>query len=141
MLMMCVTFCAVVMRYMFNAPILGGNEVIQLLSVAVVFLAMPYATQTEAHIRVDVLDHLIGPYGRFFGDLLSRSLSIIVISFLVHRMWLKTLDSLEYEDATNMLNIPLWPFYGLILLGMAIFVLLLATQILDIWLKGATDNE
>lgn len=139
--MMCVTFAAVVMRYLFNAPILGGNEVIQLLSVAVVFLAMPYATQTEAHIRVDVLDHVIGPYGRLIGDILSRCISIVVLSFLVHRMWLKVLDSMEFKDATNMLSIPIWPFYGLILLGMALFVVLLVTQIIDVWLNRASDNE
>ena len=40
-----VTFAGVVMRYAFNAPILGNNEIIEMASVVLVMLAMPRAAQ------------------------------------------------------------------------------------------------
>ncbi len=140
-LMVCVTFSGVVMRYVFNAPILGGNEVIQLLAVAVVFLAMPFAAQTEAHIRVDVLDTAIGRFGRYVGDILSRGISVFVLSILIYRIGIKALEAIEFGDTTNMLSIPLWPFYGLIALGMGLSVLQLLVQLLDILRKGLNHHE
>jgi len=135
-IMMVVTFVSVIMRYIFNAPLLGNNEIVQLMAVSLVMLAMPFATQTEAHVRVDVLDAHIGRYGRFTGDLLARCLAGFVLASLLHRTWFKLLDTLTYGDATNMLRIPIWPFYGFILLGMGLYLLLLVIQVIGVLRKG-----
>ncbi len=135
--MMGVTFVGVVMRYAFNAPILGNNEIVQLLAVALVMLALPYATQTEAHVRVDVFDRMIGRWGRFAGDVVSRGLTILVFCFLARRAWLKALDAAEFGDATNMLGLPIWPLYGLITLGFALCTVVLALQIVARLQQGA----
>ncbi|MCX8998115.1 TRAP transporter small permease [Rhizobiaceae bacterium BDR2-2] len=127
--MMMVIAVGVVLRFVFAYPILGSNEIIQLASVAVVMLALPYCTETRGHVRVDVLDEAIGRAGRFSGDILSRLLSGFVLSALVWRAWLKALDAFEYNDATNMLNLPIWPFYAMIAAGMALCVLVFAAQI------------
>lgn len=139
-LMMGVTFVSVLMRYLFNAPILGSNEIIQLLSVCLVMFAMSYATQTEAHVRVDVLDRAIGRIGRFVGDILARAVIGIILWVLVGKAWDKCLDALEYGDATNMLRIPLWPFYALIAVGMALYLLVVVLQVIDIVLGSPSDD-
>lgn len=140
-IMMSVTFIGVVMRYAFNAPILGVNEMMELSSVALVMLAMPYATQAQVHVRVDVLDKAIGKYARYFGDLMTRAVSSYVLFVLVQRAWLRFTAALQYGDATNMLKAPLWPFYGLIVLGMSLFILVLLLQAVDIARKGPTDHD
>ena len=139
--MMGVIFVAVLMRYALNAPILGANEIVQMSSVALVMLALPFATQTETHVRVDVLDNWIGRYGRFLGDLVARGLAIFVLSVLVRRTWQRLWDAYEFEDATNMLDVPYWPFYGLIALGMALNVAVLVAQAVDGLLRGPATNE
>lgn len=136
-----VTFAGVVMRYVFNAPILGSNEIIEMASVVLVMLAMPGAAQKEVHIRVDVFDGMIGAAGRFAGDIFSRGISICLLTFLGWRSWGKLADAAEYGDATNMLNIPLWPFYGLLVLGAALYVLVLAIQTVDIVKSGVARSE
>lgn len=136
LIMMAVTFVSVVMRYLFNTPLLGNNEIVQLMAVSLAMLAMPYATQTDAHVRVDILDARIGRYGRFLGDILSRCLAGYVLIVLTYRAWLKMLDAARYGDATNMLQIPIWPFYGLIVAGMALYVLVLGLQLLELLKAG-----
>jgi TRAP-type C4-dicarboxylate transport system permease small subunit len=121
---------SVVLRYLFSAPLLGVNEIVQLTSVALVMLALPYCTAVEGHVRVDVLDHAIGPSGRLLGDVLSPALSGFVLGWLAYRAALKALDAWEYGDATNMLSLPLWPFYGLLSIGTGLAVLVLAEQLL-----------
>ncbi|KJS09199.1 MAG: hypothetical protein VR78_16660 [Hoeflea sp. BRH_c9] len=136
-----VTFAGVVMRYFFNAPILGNNEIIELASVVVVMLAMPGAAQNNMHIRVDVFDGPIGAFGRFAGDILTRGLSIYLLTLLGWRAWGKLADAAEYGDATNMLSIPLWPFYGLLVLGAALYAIVLAIQLVDILRSGVASSE
>ena len=124
------------MRYVFAAPILGSNEIIQLASVALVMLAMPSAAQEEDHIRVDVFDGAIGAVGRFVGDLLSRGIAIYLLGLLALRSWVKLQDAAEFGDATNMLAIPLWPFYGLLALGAMLYAIVLILQLIDVLRTG-----
>ncbi|GKY89928.1 TRAP transporter small permease [Sinisalibacter aestuarii] len=139
--MMSITFVGVVMRYAFNAPILGVNEIVQLMSVSMVMLALPYATQTDAHVRIDVLDGKIGRYGRLFGDILARLVGGYVLIVLVTRAWRRLADAFEYGDATNMLRLSLWPFYGLIVLGICLVILIFALQIIDLLRRGRSYDD
>ena len=115
-------------RYALGSPLLGVNEVVQLGAVALVMLALPYCTSEGAHVRADVFDPFIGRWGRFGGDVLSRSLSVLALVVLVWRAWGKMLDAWEFGDATNMLGWPIWPAYALICAGMALAALILALE-------------
>lgn len=126
----------VIMRYVFGNPMLGSNEIIQLTAVAVVMLALPYCTDQNGHVRVDVFDNAIGARGRWFGDVFSRVLSAFVLSALVVRSAFKSIDTWQYADTTNMLGLPLWPFYAMISLGMALCVLVLVEQIIVLFITG-----
>jgi TRAP-type transport system small permease protein len=128
--MVVVIATSVIMRYIVGSPLLGVNEIVQLVSVAVVMLALPYCTDQGAHVRVDVLDNAIGAGGRWFGDVISRVLSGFVLSILVWRSGWKAVDAWEFDDVTNMLGLPIWPFYALIALGIGLCVLVLAEQLL-----------
>lgn len=130
----------VVLRYAFATPILGINEIVQLNSVAVVMLALPWATAEGAHVRVDVLDAAIGARWRFVGDLMSRLLSGFALAVLVWRSALKAIDAAKYGDATNMLGLPIWPFYAILALGMALCVVMLALQVVLILKAGPSDE-
>ena len=140
-ILLVVTFASVIMRYFFNAPILGSNEIIQLASVVLVMLAMPGAAQKGMHIRVDVFDNWIGAIGRLAGDILTRAVSVYLLGILAWRAWGKLLDAAEFGDATNMLTIPLWPFYGLLILGSVLYALVLIIQLVDIVRTGAARDE
>lgn len=135
------TVASVIMRYIFSAPILGSNEIIQLVSVVLVMLAMPAAAHYGDHVCVDVLDSQIGAIGRFVGDLLSRAIAIFLLWQLAVRSWTKLLDAAEFGDATNMLEIPLWPFYGLLMLGAMLYVVVLALQLVDVLRSGVLRDE
>ncbi len=127
----------VVLRYVFGTPLLGLNEINQLTAVVLVMAALPYCTIKNGHVGVDVFDNAIGPWGRFIGDVVSRLLSGFVLSVLVWRAGLKALDAWEYEDATNMLDLPIWPFYAVLSIGAALCVLVFAVQLIDILKRGA----
>lgn len=126
----------VVLRYAFGTPVLGLNEINQMAAVALVMAALPYCTEQRGHVGVDVFDNALGRWGRLAGDLGSRLLSGFVLSVLVQRAVLKALDAREFGDTTNMLALPIWPFYGILALGMALCVLVLLAQFVAILRSG-----
>ncbi|MEL0023133.1 MAG: TRAP transporter small permease subunit, partial [Alphaproteobacteria bacterium] len=67
---MCLVSYAVFRRYVMNDPVLGDAEIVQMGMSIVVMMAMPYATASGAHIRVDIFDRKIGCWGRYLGDAL-----------------------------------------------------------------------
>lgn len=127
--MMVFVFVSAILRYAFNAPIAGGNEVLEMASVATVMLAVPYCTTQDAHVRIDLLDKALGRVGRLFTDALYCVIGIVVLGFLANSYLARTFDALEYEDVTNMLDIPVWPFYALIVFGMGLYAVILAVQL------------
>ncbi|WP_461468994.1 TRAP transporter small permease [Pararhodobacter sp.] len=139
--MVAVISLGVVMRYVVGNPLLGVNEIVQLIAVALAMLALPYATAAGAHVRVDLLDRHLGRWGRMFGDLSSRALSIIALVFLCRQAWRKAAEAQEFGDVTNMLELPLWPVYGAILLGMGLCVAVLAAEVAGLLLGWKRDDE
>ena len=136
-----VTFVGVIMRYVFASPILGSNEIIQLTSIALIMLAMPLAAQKEIHVRVDVFDKLIGGVGRFAGDIFSRAVGTYILAMLGMRAWDKLLEVAEFGDSTNMLQIPIWPFYALLVLGAVLYAIVLVLQGIDIVRHGVSRDD
>lgn len=132
---------AVIMRYVVGQPILGVNEILQLIAVALAMLALPYATQSRTHVRAGIFDTVLGRWGRMAGDIVTRILSIVALCVLVDRAWRKAADALEFGDSTNMLGLPVWPLFGLVAAGMSLCVLVFAVQILVVAItRNALDD-
>lgn len=140
-LMMLLVSISVFFRYVLNQPILGDQEIVEMGMSLVVMLAMPFAAQQGAHIRVDILDRRLGDWGRFIGDVFARGVSCFVIYLLIRKTWDKTLDAYEYEDVTNMLEIPVWIPFGAITFGMGLFGVVLLVQLIAQFRKGVTGYE
>ena len=126
----------IAMRYVFRMPILGVNEFVQLAAVALVMSALPYCTSRSGHVNVDVFENAIGWFGRFVGDIVSHGLSLLVFAILTQRAALKALDALEWGDATNMLGLPIWPFYASLAFGALLCALIFFAQMLVVLAKG-----
>lgn len=127
----------VVMRYAVGTPLLGINEFVQLTAVALVMSALPYCTANQEHVAVDVFERFLGRWVLFAGDILARLLSGFVLAILTHRAVLKALDAWEWGDATNMLRMPIWPFYAILATGTGLCVLIFAAQLGLILVRGA----
>lgn len=136
---MLIVTAGVVMRYLFNTPLLGVNEIVQLTAVALVMSALPYCTAKGDHVAVDVFDAWLGKWGRLAGDILSRVISATVLTLLCRRAVIKALDALEWGDATNMLKMPIWPFYAVLAVGVGLCALVFVMQLMMIVTRG-TDQ-
>jgi len=128
MLLLCV---AVIFRYFFNYPIIGVDELVQLGMLFVVMLAMPYCTYTNTHIKVDILEDLLSARVRYIADIFNGLVAIFFIGILVYMSWHNWLDAIEYEDTTNLIELPIWPAYACLTFSLSLFLLVLCWRLVE----------
>ncbi len=115
--LMLLTVAAVVMRYVFNAPILGAQDISELSLAVVVFLGIPYCGWTGGHVAVDLISTVVGESRLRYTDTLMRLVGAVLFGFVAWQAMRQALDALEYGEATNLVEISHHPFMFLMSFG------------------------
>jgi TRAP-type C4-dicarboxylate transport system permease small subunit len=124
---MAVMFTDVVGRYLFDAPIQGGFEIIAYLLGFLIFSGFPLVTGAQDHITVGLLDAAFRGRARWLRDLLVLVVSVVAVGFIARRMWDQAV--LLEADATvgQTFDLEIAPFvYVFAALSAVAFVLILA---------------
>jgi len=128
LVMTAVTAVDVTGRYVLGTPLTGAFEITELSLAALVFLGLPLATQTDEHIRVDLLDSIMPDALRRMSTLVVDWMSALVLAVLAWQLWRKTASLLEDAQVTNTLEIPLAPIGMLMSASCALSAVVLAVK-------------
>jgi len=122
------TVVDVTLRYVFNAPLFGGQDIAELALLSVVALGVAYCGRSGGHVAVDLI-------GGVLSDRVSRVLAVVVrllsagiLSVIVWRCYVNGLDAADYGEASNLLNIPFLPAYFALSAGFAVYVAVLVLE-------------
>ena len=96
--MMLITVSDVVMRAVFNLPITGAYDLVQLFLVGTVFLSIPDVFLRDKNIVIDFVDHVFG--ARAIGAL-KLIANIIAITFLAVLLWRMISPALEFGPVSR----------------------------------------
>ena len=101
---------AVVVRYIFDWPVVWVPEIVGYLMVALVFLALGETMLAGRHIKIDLVVGRLPRRVRDAVELLTLTLSTGVAGFFTWHGVNTMLRSLDYgrRDAFGALNLPLW---------------------------------
>ena len=105
--MMTVTFVDVTGRYVFNAPIPGGFEIIQFLLPMAMFGALPVITRAEEHIVISILEGVLNSGGAWFQRFFVLIGCCVVNAGITYLMWLQGVELAEAEQVSGFLE---WSF-------------------------------
>jgi len=119
----------VVFRYVLTRPITGVQDLVQLGLLLVVFLGIAYCGRSGGHVAVDVFERFMGGGLRRAADVLVRALGAAIYAALAWRVWQSGIDAGTYRESSNLLAIPLQPFYFVIAGGGALYSAVLAAEI------------
>jgi TRAP-type C4-dicarboxylate transport system permease small subunit len=126
--MMTWTTIDVIGRYVFNSPLRGGFELTELMLAALIFTALPLATERGEHIVVDLTDAFL-PTGAVRSQVMVMSwLSAVVLIVLSWRLWHKAGDLVADGSVTNTLDVPLAPIGYLMAISCGVTALILVVQ-------------
>lgn len=124
-----ITVYNVVGRWLFDTPLRGTVELTELAMVGIVYLGLAYAQQQDGHITVDLLYQRLGRRWRAVLDAFAAVLGAVVVALIAWRLYAYA-DVLEVGGRTTASRrIPLHPFAYLAIVGLAAFVLALATTV------------
>lgn len=105
--LMVLTFCDVVLRSAFNAPIEAATEVTRILMAIIVFSVLPILSARGEHISVDLTDILFHRAGlNRVRDALMHLICGIALIWPLQRVWILAERARDYGDVTEYLNIP-----------------------------------
>lgn len=113
----------VILNKLAGKNLLGAYELTQRLLMCAVFASFAYGQSKKAHINMTLIIRLFPKALRFVLFTLMNLLSFVAAGALTWAAWLQTLDSIEKGYVTEVLYIPLWPFYAVELIAMAIFAI------------------
>jgi TRAP-type transport system small permease protein len=122
---MALTVVDVAGRYLFNAPVKGSIEAIELMLGLLVYMAIPLASARAEHIRIDLLDYLLGPRARKVQRLIGNGASAVVMAFITWRLYERGAQFAQFKDTSSHLGVPLAPVAWVMAAFAAITVLVM----------------
>lgn len=104
--LMLLTTVDVVGRYFFNAPVQGSAEATEILLAVIVFAGIPAAAVRGEHIRIDILEHLLGERARRVQTIVGDLFAAFVMGVMAWRLWLRAAELLGYDERSSHLDLP-----------------------------------
>jgi TRAP-type C4-dicarboxylate transport system permease small subunit len=118
-IMMLVTVADVTLRYVFNSPIRGSYELVQVMLVIFVFNGMSTAFLQRRNIVIDLIDNFVHRYVIIVLTRISDVLTIAVVALFAYAMITPALQSFSYGEMKMELQIPIWWMWAIALVGIA----------------------
>jgi len=123
-LSLCLTFwitADVVLRYLFNTPIPGANEISRIALAWIFFFGMVYAYNQGAHVRVTLFIRRIPKYQSLL-EVICGVIETVTFGFLAYVSWVYFSESwVKGECFSAPVEIPYWLAKFAAPIGLAIF--------------------
>ena len=122
-LLMFMVVTQVTARYLFNSPLVGYIDIMQMLMVPLVFLCIAYCQREGGHIRVEVFMTRVLKGGRRYHlfESLLLFLSLAAFGIIAFYSVKDVVDAYKIGDTTLNIFFPIWPVMTIVAIG-AIFL-------------------
>lgn len=108
-----------------STRVLGAYEITQRLLMCAVFASFAYAQSKKAHINMTLVVAKFPRVLRYILFSLMSILSVVAAGAMTWAAYVQTLDCIAKNYVTEVLYIPIWPFYVVEIVAMAIFTIIL----------------
>jgi C4-dicarboxylate transporter DctQ subunit len=119
-------------RYLFNSPIPGHVEIVELIMAGVVFFGIAYTERVGGHVRMELfVTRVLKGRAYHIAEVITASLSLFVYLFILVYTFKASLFSLQIGDNTAYLYWPTWPSKFAIPLGSLFLCIRFAIEIIQ----------
>ena len=139
--LMLMTVADVVLRYFFNAPILGSFELTEFSLILLVFLAIPWGTAQKVNVRVDLLVGSMPDRVRAIFDSITCLFSICITALFAWYTVPQAKYMMKLGSESEMLEIPHYPFYFMVALGFFLLFFVLIGNLIDFINEAKKDER
>jgi TRAP-type C4-dicarboxylate transport system permease small subunit len=118
----------ILMRRLFNAPIYGHLDAVEMSMIAFTVLCVSYCWRRAQHVRMDLVIRLIPGRGRWTVELLATGLALAFVTVIIPGTWQYFLNALLIGDSTMNTGMPTWPSKLAVPVGLGVLWLRLAIE-------------
>ena len=126
--LMLMTVADVVGRYFFNSPLNGVFDLTQFSVLVMTFLSFAYCGFRGAHVVIELLYDRIPAGAQFAVRRISNAAGAILFAVIAWRAVVQSIDVRDFNETSQLLTIPYWPFYYVVAFGSALFAIVLAIK-------------
>jgi TRAP-type C4-dicarboxylate transport system permease small subunit len=116
--MMLLTVADVVLRTVFNRPLRGTYDLVELFLCATFFIALPAVFMRDEHIVVDSIDRYV-PRAVPWLKRIAGVITVIMLALMVWQGAIAARDTWSFGDVTSDLSLPKILFWIPLLFGLA----------------------
>ncbi len=137
--MMLLVTSDVVLRFLFNKPVPGTFELVEVMMGAVVSLSIAYCGLRRGHVSVELLtDHLSRRIQKI-ASVLHHILCVVFFAAISFKGIQQVGVIKESETVTALLGIPIYPFILILAFGAALLALVYLWQMIGIFRKESSE--
>jgi TRAP-type transport system small permease protein len=103
----------VFMRWIFNAPLYGMSDLVELTTPVIVASCLPAAFAARQNITIRFLGRALGPRTGQSVELFGQVVVIVIVAVIVWQVGKHTAGMIEYDQLTWLLGVPVWPSWVL----------------------------
>ncbi len=127
--LMLLTAADVGSRYFLNAPLNGVVDLTRFSVLIMTFFGFAYCGFRGANVVIELLFNQLGPRVQTGLKRLANALGCLLFSVIAWRSVIQSVDVREFNETSQLLTIPYWPFYVLLAFGAALFAWVLLLRI------------
>lgn len=111
----------VVLRYFYNAPMMGAHEVVEYLLLLTFFLFLTDCWNAGSHVRMEIVYEKAVSLRRVFDAIIGIS-GALLFAGMAWKIYEELLYAIDAGQVSSELMFPIWPFKIVALLCLAIFI-------------------
>ena len=116
----------VILRYAWNAPMLGAHEIVEYMLLTCFFLFLTDCWNASTHVRMGIVYEKMTGGVKKAADAFIGITGALLFGVMALKIWEELLYALEADQVSSELLLPIWPFKLVALLCLVLFVAQLA---------------
>ena len=116
--------CAeVFMRFVFNSPIHGQADLVEIMIPTMGFFGLAYCQRLAGHVRMELLIHRMKGRALWLFEFTSNLATILIVLVMIWGTWTNFLNAYEIGDTSMDAQIPVWPPKLIITVGFCLLLI------------------
>ena len=137
--MMFLTAADVLMRYLFNKPIVGSYELIQYMMATAIAMGLAYCAIEKGHVTIDVLLSRLPRRTCAIINSVTGLLSLLIAALITWQSCVYIVKLQQSQLVTQVLLIPVYPFVVIVAFGIAFYFVVLIVHFLEFLAEGLKE--
>ena len=123
----------IVLRTLFDAPIFGYIDVVEVSMVGFAVLSIAFVQRVGAHVRMEILVARLKGRGLWLTEMLGTALAAFIVGVLIPYAWRHFERAFDFGDSTIDIELATWPAKLVVPLALSVLLVRLLVQLAGYW--------